>query len=119
MSKIISAINAMISRAEKISDVTEYNQWYFFVYKDAYKWSIYESNGKYYLNYYPQQCSIEKIVDSFRLSDWGAIVSVNYNTEDYKTKEALDSFQELYRIVQEKIYGVDIVLDNIINDMPF
>jgi len=40
---------------------------------------------------------------------------VTYNSESYKTKEAIESFRDLYKTVSEKLYDVDNVLDDIIS----
>ena len=40
MTKIVQAVNAMISNPDKIKSVIPNGQEFFFIYKDKYKWSI-------------------------------------------------------------------------------
>jgi len=40
--------------------------------------------------------------------------SIGYSTNELATKEAKDTFAELYTLVGEKAYGMDGVLDEII-----
>ena len=42
---------------------------------------------------------------------------VKYDSAYIKTREATESFNELYQIIKEKLHGVDIVLDDIIADL--
>jgi hypothetical protein len=49
---------------------------------------------------------------------------VTYTTRVLGTREAVESFANLYTAVREKLYGVDKALDNIVNpsdmdDIPF
>ncbi len=120
MSKIVAAINAMISRAENISNVIETSQMYFFLYKGIYKWSIRQMSSDYALYYYPEATDLSTIASAWGGNyNWENIIYVIYSTEEYKSQEAVESFQELYKIVQEKLYGVDDVLKQIIEDLPF
>ena len=43
---------------------------------------------------------------------------VTYDTSQIGTKEAKASFAELYGILEEKLHGVDDVLDDILKDEP-
>jgi hypothetical protein len=123
MSKIVKAINAMISNPDKItSSVKGYSDTEcFFKYDKKHHWSIYKTNDSYILNYYPSQPdlnSLASIPDEYW--DEHAPNSVTYNTKDLATKEAVDSFRELFSIVNEKLHGMDDVLNEIIgSDIPF
>ncbi len=120
MSKIVQAVNAMVSNPGKISDVItgEYhNHEIYFRYDDRHKWSMNgsgDSSSVYYLHYYPGNEELEYIA-SLEDYNWNDIRHVSYNTKELGTKEAFQSFEELYLILQEKIYGMDDVLDDIIN----
>ncbi len=124
MSRIVSAINSMINNAGKITKVIPSEGVYYFLYADKYKWSIIKyADDSYYLNYFPGELTIEKMAE---LSDydWNEmnIENVRYSTDDLKAKEAYESFRELFLIVKEKLFGVDQVLDDIIEDddgLPF
>lgn len=126
MSKIVTAVNAMISHNELITDVIRgsYEKEYFFRYSKKHHWSIYEGNvggekNQYYLNYYPGNPDLTELaaLPDQAWHDQGPKL-VSYNTKDLATKEALDSFRELYSIVSEKAFGMDDILDEIIgNDL--
>lgn len=111
--KIIQVINAMISNKDKISNVLQNEGEYYFLYDNKYKWSIKKSNDDYTLFFYPTQAfSIEQLVKN---NDWINFAEfVTYMSHEIKTREALESFSELYQIVSEKLYGLDDVFDEII-----
>jgi len=121
MAKIVQVLNSMISNERKISNVLkgESMDSFFFMYDGKYKWSIsksqdYQSNDLYYVCFYPStDYSME---DLTRLADLYGINYVVYSTADIKTIEAYETFQELYQIVSEKLYGLDEIFDKIIND---
>lgn len=124
MSKIVTAINVMISNPEMITNVIKGagDTECFFIYDGKHPWSILKQHdGGYYLAYYPggQDISyLSKISDE----DWHQmdINCVSYLSKDLGTKEAKDSMAELYSVVNEKVHGMDDVLDDIINsDPPF
>ena len=111
MSKIVVAANAIINNPEDITNVRKSGNEYYFLYKGKYKWSISESDGEYYVHYYPDESTIDELVST---SDWQSINFVTYSTKDLKTREAYETFSELYLLIKEKLYGVDKVLDDII-----
>lgn len=118
MSKIIEAINVMISNQDKINPAIrgEYASEIFFSYQEKHKWSILKNDiGDYYLHYYPVKTSIEELASwpDEAWHEFGGMVS--YNSKDLGTKEAKESLRELYSIVKEKIFGMDAVLEEIIN----
>ena len=119
MNKIVQAVNAMILKSSKISQVTPSidNNEIFFLYDKKYKWSMSynEENKNYYLMYYTTDLSIGKLAS---IVDWPNYqnIYIAYNTNDIKTQEARESFAELYSIVKNKIFGMDSVLDDIIGD---
>lgn len=117
MSKIIEAINVMVSNQDKIDAAIQgqYESEIFFRYQKKHKWSILKSeNGEYYLHYYPVKTSLEELASwpDEAWHEFGAIVS--YNSKDLATKEAKESLRELYSIVTEKVFGMDEVLEDII-----
>ena len=120
MSKIVTAINAMLSHPELITNVQKGNHSseLYFLYNDTYKWSINKSQkGVFYFVFYPGE---EKLEDMATWPDeaWDDFDGyVSYNSRDLGAKEAHDSLSELYTTVQEKIFGMDQVLDDIIGDM--
>lgn len=118
MSKIIKAINAMVSNPNLISDAKKYSNIIYFLYKGVYKWSIatlgaLESN--YRLCYYAGEEDLSDIIN-FDNYDFENAKIIIYNSEDFKTKEADESFAELYLTVSEKLYDIDKALDDIINE---
>ena len=95
MTKIVSAINAMISHPEKITEVQEskrdrHNE-YFFLYLNKHKWSVwkrFEGDAEYVLNYYPGEDSLAELAGTEGYA--GPEPTVAYSTDDFKTKEARD-----------------------------
>lgn len=118
MSKIVQAVNAMISNREQISNVRKKGDEYFFLYKNKYKWSIAYSDERddYTLYFYPGNQSLDELV-SMPNNDWQYFKEfIFYSGQDLGTKEAQNTFKEIYMIVKEKVLGVDKVLDEIIGD---
>ncbi|EOW9155706.1 hypothetical protein [Vibrio cholerae] len=123
MSKIVTAINAMISNSHLITNVVQgdMDSECFFVYDNKHSWSIIENKeGKYFLHYYPGNPSVEKLA-AIPSEHWHEVNvrSVVYTSEILGTKEARDSLKELSSIVREKLYGMDAVLDEIIGTGKF
>lgn len=118
MSKIIQAVNSMISNTDLIGNVLfGQNKEVFFNYKNKYKWSIKEQeDDSYSLWFYKSELSIESLAQIDN-EEWEEIAMMHYSTSDLSSKEANASFKELYRIVKEKVFGMDKVLDDIIKDM--
>ncbi len=117
MSKIIQVINSMIENSEEISNVVVKGNEYFFSYK-GHVWSIYEYTSEdmeehgYTLVFYPRT----KTVSELESLDYPRAVHPHliYSSGDFKTKEALESFSNLYTTIKERIYGVDEVFNEII-----
>ena len=118
MSKIIQAVNSMISNSHLIdSAMYGHSNELFFVYKNKYKWSIkQQDDGNYSLWFYPGDVKIQDLVH-IEGHEWEAIPMIHYSTKELPQREAIESFNELYRIVKEKVFGMDQVLDEIIKDM--
>ena len=107
----------MILNLEKITSVRKSNEAseYYFIYNEKYKWSIMQDQGdkEFSIYYYPTGQSLDEIMHE---SDWQNIDLVYYSTREIKTKEAHESFSELYTLIKEKVYGIDDVFDDIISD---
>ncbi|WP_025630480.1 hypothetical protein [Vibrio parahaemolyticus] len=123
MSKIVTAINAMISNSEAITSVIqgEMESEYFFIYDRKHSWSMHEnSDQKLFLHYYPGG---QDIVALSKIPDFAwheeNIKMVTYTSEVLGTKEAKDSMKELYAILEEKAYGMDDILEEIIGTGKF
>jgi hypothetical protein len=94
----------------------EYNGVFYVCFMN-YVWSIWKEEAKlssYTLVYYPGYSSSE---DLYKMAATGQFPSkyVSYVSSDEKTNEATESFIELYRVVNEKLYNLESVLDNIIS----
>ncbi len=118
MSKIVRAVNSMISNAHSINSVEQgfEETELFFLYDNKYKWSISRSStdNNYYLHYYPGAQSLKELA-SIPSSNWQYFREmVTYSTLQIKTEEAYQSFAELYTKVVDKLWGMDDVLDGII-----
>lgn len=124
MSKIIKAINVMVSNPNLITDVVKgaNETECFFKYDRKHLWSILRrTDGEFYLAYYPGNQDINELA-SVPDEYWAEanIHSVSYTSKDLGTKEAKDSMRDLFGVVNEKVYGMDQVLDAIIStDEPF
>jgi len=119
MSKIIKALNSMVSNPEKITDVIQEDEGYFFLYDKKYVWGIYFDleNDTYEAYFYPGATETVGVVNSIRSEIY--IDYINYESEILGARESHETFSELYRIVKEKLFGVDKVLDDIIGDDLF
>jgi hypothetical protein len=123
MSKIVTAINVMVSNPDRIENVVKgYSDTEsFFLYDKKHQWSILKNDFGYYMAYYPGNqdvFNLAKIPDE----DWeeANIHCVNYTSKDLGTKEAKESMAELFSVVNEKVHGMDDILDEIISsDPPF
>ncbi len=123
MSKIVTAVNVMISNPDLITNSIQgsMDSECFFKYDKKHLWSIIDSeNGNFTLHYYPGNQDIEKLA-SIPEEFWheANINSVAYSTTTLGTKEAKDSFKELNSIVREKVFGMDDVLSEIIGKGQF
>lgn len=92
---------------------------YYFLYKGKYRWSISsDQTGEYYLLYYDTDFNIKKLSELPNEEEyWTNIHMMGFNTKELKSKEALESFQELYQVVKGKVLGIDKVLNDIIKDL--
>jgi len=118
MTKVIQAINVMIGHPELITGVNLFEGEYFFLYNKKYQWSI-KSDGEngYKLYYYTQKIDYSSLGYP---GSFDAVHFVTYDSADYKTREAFETFRDLYLLIQEKLFGVDAALDDIIqtDDIP-
>lgn len=115
--KIVSAVNAMVANSSRISNVTTGRSGeLFFEYGGKYKWSIIRDHeGHIRLWFYPGTQSLEDLA-SYSDYDWNDFNDmVFYSAKELGTREAIESFEELFRVVKEKQYGVDEALDDIIS----
>lgn len=124
MSKIVRAVNAMVSNPELITDVviSTFNpQEIFFMYAQRHKWSVNKGYDSYFLHYYPGNQSIQELaaMNEFEWENFTQVVT--YGTEELSTREAISSMNEIYTIIKGKIYNIDDVLDEIIrtDEIPF
>jgi hypothetical protein len=88
----------------------------FFLYKAKYNWSVSKnaSAAEYFLHFYPTGYKIQQLA---RIEDWDEFSDfVTYRSADLGGKEAQQSFAALYGLVQEKLFGMDKVLDDILSD---
>lgn len=118
MSKIVQAVNAMITNPRFITEVKEGGGEIFFLYKEKYAWSMKDDRAVKHLWYYPGNHSIDYLVDCARSEmSWDGITMVHYNDGEIGTKEAKASFAELFTMLKERVYGVNDVLNDIISDL--
>ena len=113
MHKIVAAVNSMISNEKLITHTIKSGEGLFFLYDEKFKWSIFKANDDYYLSYYLSSQTLEQLASRDEWNDYGDYIV--YSTKEIKTREVRESFAELYQTVQTKLYGIDEVLDYIIN----
>jgi hypothetical protein len=119
MSKVVQAINAIISNPDQISNVLKTHDQIFFLYKGKYKWSMSETDeDDHYLCFYPGDEDIGLLVE-YEERGWEDVPRLAYSAKDIGTKEAKASFSELYTLIEERLYGVNEVLDDIISDLEY
>ena len=115
MSKIVQAVNSMIANSDRITNVIKGESEIFFLYNKKYKWSMTRRDGEHILWFYPGSISLQNLA-SHDGDDWQGVEMVNYKDTDIGTKEAKATFSELYTLLNEKVYGIDEVLNDIISD---
>lgn len=118
MSKIVTAINVMISNPDLITGVIKgaYETECFFLYDKKHPWSVLKiEDDEIYLSYYPKNKDIASLA-KIPGERWGNlnISTISYNSKELGTKEAKASMMELFSIVNGKVWGIDDVLDEII-----
>lgn len=122
MSKIVVAANAMIDNKGKISNVVPgiNGVEVFFLFDGRYKWSVIErADSAYALVYYPGSQTLEELagMEEYEWVEFSELVY--YNSKDIGTRESEETFRELYKLVKDMKYGMDDILDNIINSVGF
>jgi hypothetical protein len=115
MSKIVQAVNAMISNQALITEVVKGDKEIFFRYKAKYTWSMRKESSTHYLWYYPNH-EIDYLLGCEVENEWNGVDMVGYNDTEIGTREAKASFAELFLLLKEKMFGVNNVLDDIISD---
>lgn len=128
MSKIVQAVNSMIEKENKITSVkrvvdTDHDTTYFFTYNNKYLWAVRkDTDENYWLAYFPAgPAQAGEAMDECR-RNWrqGEIDMVSYFSPELRTQEATESFAALHRIVEERLYGMNEVIDDILGDeFPF
>ncbi len=118
MSKIVQAINKMIENKNKIEPIIKglNENEIFFLYDKKYRWSIVKNDsGAYYLFFYNLlDYTIERLA-AIPSNDFSSIPFVSYSTEEINTREANQSFGELFNFLFNKLFGAEDILDEIIN----
>ncbi|MBN5054328.1 MULTISPECIES: hypothetical protein [Stenotrophomonas] len=114
--KVVTAANAMIANPKLITGVTPGRQGseIYFLYDGKYKWSVNKFGDDVNLFFYPGPHELGQLA-SWDEDDWHDFNEfVRYSSKELGTKEALATFSELYRVVQERRYDIDDVLQDII-----
>lgn len=130
MSRIIRAINTMVSNPAKITHVSAAKglgllmgktpqSEVFFLYDGRHKWSIQQTSetDDFVLKHFTTSQSIEFLASSV-LTFSPHVQIISYSAIAFKTREAIESMSELHTIVQEKLLGIGDVLDDIIGPDP-
>jgi len=116
--KIVEAVNSMIINSTLISNVFKKENEIFFIYNKKYKWSVSRNeNNIYFLYIYPKTyLTLEQLAYEVDYSVFDDFIV--YRSDEIKTREAIETFAELYQVLSDKLFGVDDILDDIISDMP-
>lgn len=121
MSKIVQAVNAMVSNPKKFTKIVASSgievEELFFLYDTKYKWSIMRDTGgkEFYLHYYPGSETVEEMAAYG--DDWpDTIDSITYTSKSLKSREAQESFEALFKLAKDKCWGMDEVLNDILAD---
>lgn len=115
-SKIVQAINSMIQNNEYLDDVALSDGEFYFRYKN-YIWSIKREEDGFFLYYYPGFTEVRSVITSNMTGQLTPDSVAVYRSADIKTREAIESFSELHKIVKDKMFNMDKVLDDIIGEM--
>ncbi|MFP8967773.1 hypothetical protein ACKC9G_14415 [Pokkaliibacter sp. CJK22405] len=118
MSKFVRAVNVMISNSGLIKNVIKgsHEGELFFKYDYKHSWSIWKGeDNSIFMSYYPPDQDIQVTA---RVIDLVGVQCITYSSRELGTREARDSMAELYQVVSEKAYGMDEVLDDIIDTDP-
>jgi len=121
MSKIVQVVNTMLNNPSKITNVQKTHDVIFFNYIHEQLWGIFkQDNDQIILSIYPQKdipITVKDLVNMDDL-DWKLTppISIAYSSESLKESAALESFTELYKVIIEKLYGIDDIFDEIIQD---
>lgn len=117
--KIVQVINAMISKSDLISDVVRgegaaSRNEYYFRYNNKYTWSILydDKSDDYTLYFYPNN---QESTLTLARGAWTDAEVITFALSEIKTQEAEESYSELYKIVADKLHGLDKIFDDIIN----
>lgn len=115
--KIVSAANAMIASRDRITDVIPgmTGEEIFFLYDQKHKWSISKVQDEYVLFYYPGMDDIRHMASWPEEAWYDFNEMIRYSSKELGTKEARETFAELYRVVKENLFGIGSVLDEIID----
>lgn len=126
MSKIVMAMNVMVSNPSLITDVIKgvHDSEVFFKYDSKHVWSLFKNTGaneNYVISFYPNTPDINSLA-MIPDETWDSLAPqhVTYSSKELATVEARESMRDLYGLLNEKLFGIDDVLDEIIaTDVPF
>ncbi|MRX70289.1 hypothetical protein SAMN06265349_101709 [Flavobacterium resistens] len=121
--KIVLVLNTIIAQREKISNVIPEENEFYFLYDNKYKWSIKKILGdwddEFIVDFFPDAKNeiIPDTIDQIASNrKWGIKVNyARYSTKEIGTKEAYETFKDLYDILFNVVYGIDDIFNDIID----
>jgi len=121
MDKVIQVINTLVEKKEKISNVVKEGATYYFLYRGKNKFSITPKKDMHFdafwLTVYPAaNYTLDDIISNPRQVIPYDIPSIVYDSDDYKDQESIESFRELMKTLLSKLYDVDAVFRDILNE---
>ena len=115
MNKILEAMKKMASKPDNITSVTKSNDnEIFFMYNNKYCWGMLRNKrgDQLTLYYYPYGDPSDLI----HVSDWEDVEMRSYSENDFTEPEANSIFEALYAVLDGKLYDLDSVLNEILDD---
>jgi len=119
MNQVIEVINTIIENKINISNVINDNGMIFFLYKEIHIFSLHSKSDTdldaFYFNVYPaKEFDINRILYLKHNVGLNEVPMVSFDSDDFKTQEALETFRDLYLVLKSKLYDVDKVFADIL-----
>lgn len=112
--KLLEALKIMATNSSKITNVLKNKDGEtFFKYDNKYTWSLLRNaDGNLWMYYYPNSTPDDLI----QVDEWENVPMKSYNLRDLFQDDADKIFNMLYGILDQKLYDIDSVLDDIISN---
>ncbi len=124
MTDIIIVLNKIIENSNRIDQVVYIDRTFYFVYMKQYLWSIQKQDGtesaEYTVEFYPKaqfkakdhRLYIEQLLSNNNDEE---AVAFTYSTQTYNSITAVETFEDLYRVVSGGNLGANEAFQAILN----